>query len=90
MDWKVFLATFVTIFLAELGDKTQIANFSLAASSRMRLPVFLAAVSAFAVVTLITVHFGHWIGRFLKPEYIRTGAGILFIFIGVLMLLGKV
>lgn len=46
MDWKIFLAAFGTIFLAELGDKTQLANLSLAAKSQSWLSVFIASVVA--------------------------------------------
>jgi putative Ca2+/H+ antiporter (TMEM165/GDT1 family) len=43
MDWKVFWVTFGTIFLAEMGDKTQLAALSMAAETRLPLTVFLAA-----------------------------------------------
>ncbi|MBU4306184.1 MAG: TMEM165/GDT1 family protein [Candidatus Omnitrophica bacterium] len=90
MDWKIFFATFATIFLAELGDKTQLANLCLAAKSKSWIPVFCASVAAFAVVTLITVFLGGLLSKFIRPDYIRYGAGALFIIVGVLMLIGKV
>ncbi|MBN1794170.1 MAG: TMEM165/GDT1 family protein [Candidatus Omnitrophica bacterium] len=90
MDWKVCVATFTTIFLAELGDKTQIANLCLAAQSRSSFSVFIASVLAFGVVTFITVSLGGILCRVLRPEYIKYGAAALFIVIGILMFAGKV
>jgi len=90
MDWKIFFAAFVTIFLAELGDKTQLANLSLSAKSGSMITVFLASITAFGLVTLITVLLGGFISKFVRPEYIRYSAASLFIIIGILMLLGKI
>ncbi len=90
MDWKLFFATFGVVFLAELGDKTQLASLNLAAESKMPWLVFLGSVSAYAVITLITVMLGDTIAKFVKPEFIRYGAASLFIIIGVLMFSGKI
>ncbi len=89
MDWKVFFATFGVVFLAELGDKTQLAGLNLAAESKMPFLVFLGSVAAYAVVTIITVMTGDVLTKFIRPEFIRYGAASLFIIIGVLMLSGK-
>ncbi|MFH1092955.1 MAG: TMEM165/GDT1 family protein [Candidatus Omnitrophota bacterium] len=90
MDWKIFFATFGTIFLAELGDKTQLANLSLAAKSKSWFCVFSASVCAFALVTLITVSLGKVLGEFLRPDLVRYAGASLFIIVGILMFLGKV
>lgn len=90
MDWKIFLATFGAIFLAELGDKTQIANLCLAAKSNSWLSVFLASVAAFSVVTAITVFLGGILCKFIHPEYIRYGAATIFIIVGLCMFFGKI
>lgn len=89
MDWKIFLATFGTIFLAELGDKTQLAAISMVAKSKAPLTVFLGSVGAFAIVTLIGVLFGEALVKFLPENYIHIGAGVLFVVIGALILSGK-
>lgn len=90
MSWQIFIATFGTIFLAELGDKTQLANFSLSAKSGSKLSVFLASVLAFGIVTLLTVYLGAFLPKFIKPEHIRYASAALFIIIGLLMFWGKI
>jgi len=90
MDWKIFFAAFGAIFLAELGDKTQLANLTLSAKSKSWASVFIASVCAFALVTSITVGLGNYLRRFLQPEYIRYAGACLFIIVGILMFLGKV
>lgn len=52
MDWRLLGTTFVAIFVAELGDKTQLATFSLASETRSRLSVFLGA-ALFIVLGLL-------------------------------------
>ncbi|MBI4846505.1 MAG: TMEM165/GDT1 family protein [Candidatus Omnitrophica bacterium] len=90
MDWKIFFATFSAIFLAELGDKTQLANLCMAAKSKSWISVVLASIAAFSLVTLITVLLGGVFKKFLNPEHIRYIAAALFIGVGLLMLLGKI
>lgn len=90
MDWKIFTATFFSIFLAELGDKTQLANLSLSAKSDSRISVFLASVLAFSLVTLVTVLLGGVLSKYVKGEYIKYAAASLFVGVGILMFLGKV
>ncbi len=89
MNWEFALTAFATIFLAELGDKTQLASMALAAKSGAPLSVFLGAISALALVTLIGVVFGAFITRIIPEFYIHTIAGAMFIVIGLLMLAGR-
>ncbi len=89
MDWKVFFASFGVVFMAELGDKTQLAGLNLAAKSKMPFLVFLGSVLAYAVVTFITVMIGDTLTKFIRPEHIRYGAASLFIIIGILIFSGK-
>lgn len=90
MDWKVFFATFGVVFLAELGDKTQLASLTLTAETNKPLLVFIGSVSAYAVITLITVMAGGIITKFVSPEHIRYGAASLFVIIGILMFSGRI
>lgn len=82
MDWRIFFLSFGTLFIAEMGDKTQLAVFSLVAESRSPLAVFLGASAALAAVTLIGVLFGGIVTRLVPPLYLRLGAGVLFVGIG--------
>ncbi len=86
MDWRLLLTTFVTIFAAELGDKTQLATFSFAASASSRWMVFLGASLALVVTSAIAVIIGEGVGRIISPVLLRQGAGVLFIILGVLFL----
>ena len=90
MYWKVFLATFTAVFFAELADKTQFVGISMAAKSGRPLIVWLGSISAYVIVTAVTVLIGATLGKYIKPEYIRYAGASLFMVIGVLMFLGKV
>jgi putative Ca2+/H+ antiporter (TMEM165/GDT1 family) len=89
MDWRVMLTTFGVIFLAEMGDKTQLAAMTLAAQKKRPWEVFIAASLALAAVSAIGVMVGGFVSQYLPLEWIRRGAGALFIVIGLLMLVGK-
>jgi putative Ca2+/H+ antiporter (TMEM165/GDT1 family) len=87
MDLKILLTTFGIIFLAELGDKTQLAILAFAAESRSRVAVFLGSSTALVLTSLLAVVFGSIVGRFVPANYLRTGAGALFIVLGMWILL---
>ncbi|BAD86456.1 hypothetical membrane protein, conserved, UPF0016 family [Thermococcus kodakarensis KOD1] len=82
------LAVFVSIFLAELGDKTQLATIAFASKYGWKT-AFLGAILGLATVNLIGALIGDKIGDVLPIEVIHKGAGVLFIVFGILMLLGK-
>ncbi|BBO17861.1 conserved hypothetical protein [Candidatus Brocadia pituitae] len=90
MDWKILMSTFITIFLAELGDKTQLASILMTSKTNKPVLVFLGTMLAFAVVTVIGVAVGTVITKFLPIDFIKVGAAIAFIIIGILILFGKV
>jgi putative Ca2+/H+ antiporter (TMEM165/GDT1 family) len=85
VDWKTFSATFVALFVAELGDKTQLATISMTSQTGKPFSVLLGAVAALALVTLIGVMFGEALVQFIPEEYLKKGAAGLFVLIGVLM-----
>ena len=83
MDLKLFLTTFGLIFLAELGDKTQLATFCFSADCDSRISVFIGSAGALVLSSLIAVMFGAGISRLISPNYIRIGAGIFFVIVGI-------
>lgn len=89
MDWKVFGTAFLTLFLAELGDKTQLAVITMSAKAESKLAVFLGASLALVLVTLLGVLFGSLLTQFIPVEWLQRIVAVAFIAIGVLMLFGK-
>jgi Ca2+/H+ antiporter, TMEM165/GDT1 family len=89
MDWRVMLTTFGVIFLAEMGDKTQLAAMTLAAQTRRPWTVLIGASLALACVSAIGVVVGGVIGNYLPLEWVRRAAAVAFIVVGILMLAGK-
>lgn len=86
MDWRVAASTFAALFIAELGDKTQLAAMSLSASTKKPLSVFIGGTAALAAVTGLGVLFGDALLRAVPERLIRRGAAVLFIGMGVWML----
>ena len=89
MDWRVMLTTFGIIFLAEMGDKTQLAAMTMAADKKRPWEVFLGASLALAAVSAVGILVGTALGQYLPLDWIKRVAAAAFIVIGVLMLIGK-
>ena len=89
MDLRVMLTTFGIIFLAEMGDKTQLAAMTMAADSKRPWAVFIGASLALAAVSAIGVLVGGVIGEYVPLIWVKRVAATAFIVIGVLMLAGK-
>ena len=89
MDWRVLLTTFGVIFLAEIGDKTQLAAMTMAAQSNKPWAVFLGAALALTAVSAIGVVVGGVIGNFIPLLWIKRVAALAFIIIGILILAGR-
>ncbi len=89
MEWKVFGTAFLTLFLAELGDKTQLAVITMSAKAESKLAVFAGASLALILVTLLGVAFGGLLTQFIPVEWLQRIVAVAFIAIGVLMLFGK-
>ncbi len=87
--WQAFFSTFFLIFLAELGDKTQLAVLLLAAQGRPLWGVFLGSAGALILSSLLGVLLGGTLSRYLPVVYLQKGAGAAFIIIGLLLLWGK-
>lgn len=83
MDLKIFLTIFGVIFVAELGDKTQLATLLFAADKEVsKLAVFLAASLALVVASAIGVLAGSLLSEYINEKYLHYVAGIGFIAIG--------
>lgn len=89
MDFKLLAQSFALIFLAELGDKTQLATLTLAASGKSRLMVFLGSALALTLTSAIAVLVGEGLARVVPEAWIRRAAGLGFVVLGVLFLLGR-
>ena len=89
MDWKLFISTFGAIFVAELGDKTQLAALSLSAGSKSKWIVFAGSSLALVTSSAIAVALGEGVSRFVSPLWLRRAAGVIFIVLGALFLLRK-
>jgi len=87
MNWALFFSTFSLIFLAELGDKTQLALMSQSATSADRWTIFYAGVTALTLTTALGVIAGDLIRRFVPDErYVKLAGGLLFLIFGTLMI----
>lgn len=86
MDWKLVGTTFATVFLAELGDKTQLATLSFASSNAAKASVFLGAAGALVACTAIAVLGGEALSRVLPPVLFKRVAGVAFVAIGLWVL----
>lgn len=90
MFWQTLVTAFGVLFLAELGDKTQLAVLCLAATKGVsHWAVFLGAAAALVVITLLAVFVGRMVGTCLPSQAVHKVAGAVFVAIGVLMLIGK-
>lgn len=82
-QWAVFASTFVTILLAEIGDKTQVTTLLMTAESHSPWIVFAGAGTALVTTSLLGVLLGQWLSKRLEPKTIETAAGISLLLISV-------
>jgi len=89
-QWSAFAVTFGTVLLAELGDKTQIATINFAAKGYPVLSVFAGSAAALLLAAFAGAGLGAMASHLIRPEVLSRAAGVLFVVMGVLILLGKV
>jgi Ca2+/H+ antiporter, TMEM165/GDT1 family len=89
MNFRLFASTFVAIFVAEMGDKTQLATLSLSASTSSRWVVFAGSALALVATSAIAVLGGEVVTRFLPAIWLRRAAGVVFVVLGVVYLAGS-
>ncbi|WP_017306907.1 TMEM165/GDT1 family protein [Spirulina subsalsa] len=78
MDWQLLSLSFITVFLAEIGDKSQLAAIALSGSSRSPRAVFFGTVAALLLASLIGVLLGGGLAHFLSAKLIKAIAAIGF------------
>jgi putative Ca2+/H+ antiporter (TMEM165/GDT1 family) len=87
MDWKIFLTIFASVFIAELGDKTQLATMLFASDKAVsKYTVFFAASAALIVASAIGVLAGSLLSEYINEKYLHIVAGVGFIVIGAVTL----
>jgi putative Ca2+/H+ antiporter (TMEM165/GDT1 family) len=79
--WLVFSSTFITIFLAEMGDKTQLVTLLMSAESQSPWIVFIGSALALIATSLMGVFIGYWLSKKLAPETLDLSVAILLLFI---------
>jgi putative Ca2+/H+ antiporter (TMEM165/GDT1 family) len=84
--WTVFSSTFLTIFLAEMGDKTQLATLLMTAQSRSPWVVFAGAATALVATSILGVVIGVWIARRLSPKRLNIAVALLLLLITALLM----
>jgi Ca2+/H+ antiporter, TMEM165/GDT1 family len=80
---QITLTTFVTVFLAELGDKTQVTTLMFTAQSRSPVVVFFGAAIALVLSSLIGVIAGRWLAKNFSPQLLDTLAGLSFMCLAI-------
>ena len=89
MDWKIFITTMGTIFIAELGDKTQLATIALGGKYLDTFSVSVGSTFGMLAANIPAVLMGDKILRVIPLKYIRWGASSLFIIFGIWILFYK-
>ncbi len=84
MDLKVLATVFAAIFIAELGDKTQIATMLFASDSNTsKWTIFIGASLALIATTALGIVAGGVLAHYINPKVLTGIAGVGFIFIGI-------
>lgn len=89
MDYRLLFSTFAAIFLAELGDKTQLATLSLSCGSNSRWIVFAGSALALVASSALAVLGGELVARVVSPAVLRRIAGAVFLVLGALYVSGR-
>ena len=89
MNWQLFWVTFASIFMAELGDKTQIGVVGFSSQTKSPMTIFLAASAALVAATFVGVCAGTLLAKYINPKYLKIFGGLLFIGIGIWVLFDR-
>ncbi|MEM7554313.1 MAG: TMEM165/GDT1 family protein [Cyanobacteria bacterium P01_A01_bin.84] len=83
--WMVFASTFITIFLAEIGDKTQLSTLMMSAESHSPWVVFFGSAAALISTSLIGVLLGSQMAKRLSPRTVEKAAGLMMLFVSAML-----
>jgi len=90
LDLKLFATVFATVFVAELGDKTQLATLLYASdASHPKWTVFLASATALVLTSALGVLGGSLVAQHVDPKVVRWVAGLGFIAVGLWVLVAR-
>ena len=89
MILSLLLSTFLTVFVAELGDKTQLATLTISGTSNKPLAVFLGSSSALVLASLLGALTGGSISSFLPEVLLKLIASLTFLIIGIRLLINS-
>lgn len=88
--WKAIITAFCMVFLAELGDKTQLSTMLLASKSESIWYTFIGSSLALVLASLVGVLAGSILNKHIPLNYIQLFSGAAFIIIGFLLISGKI
>lgn len=80
---RIIGLAFLTVLVAEIGDKTQLSTFMLSAESDAPLTIFLGAGSALILTSLLGVLAGTWLAKYLTPHTLETLTGVSYLFLSI-------
>ncbi|MEO1133782.1 MAG: TMEM165/GDT1 family protein [Cyanobacteria bacterium J06639_1] len=84
--WQWIALTFATVFVAEMGDKTQLATMLMSAKEKSPWPIFIGSASALVAASAVSVLLGDWLSKLIPPEFMQLAAGGSFVVIGLFVL----
>lgn len=89
MDWEIFGTAFITSLVAEMGDKTQLANVALSSRTASTWSVAAGSILGLSLATLFGIGIGRYLGASLDPVIMKWASGALFIAMGIWILASK-
>jgi putative Ca2+/H+ antiporter (TMEM165/GDT1 family) len=89
MDWKLFASAYGALFLAELGDKTQLACILMTAKTQKPWTVFLGSSLALVTVSFLGVMFADLVCNYVPPTVMKKVAALAFVVLGGLIYFDK-
>lgn len=86
---KIIFSTFFIVFIAELGDKTQLATMLISSQSPSKVAVLIGSSFALVCSSILGVLLGSVLNKYIPPNLLQTASAIAFISIGILLLFHK-